>query len=93
MLTITRFALLSLLLLSFIGCNENNKGDDDKADNPTPLSGNVDTTPNDFSFASLLGAELNKVVISDVALIEGINAEANVTISNGEYGAMMISGV
>jgi hypothetical protein len=45
----------------------------------------ADTTPDGFTFPSITDVALSTVIESAVAVISGINAPSDVTVSNGEY--------
>lgn len=69
----TVFALL-LLLTSFLvaGCD----GDGDDED---------DATPDSFTFTDVTGVGLNEYIVSNIITVEGINSEADISVSGGEY--------
>src|SRR5688572_18085067 len=63
-----------------VGCGG---GGGDSSSAPPPPT--VDTAPNGFSFAGQSDTALSTVVTSDEVTISGINANAPVSITGGEY--------
>lgn len=51
-----------------------------------------DTVPDNFSFNSVSDATLNTQYISDTVTITGINASANISVTNGEYRIWALGG-